>query len=297
MKKICFILIMSLFVLNSSVPVSASESIRQQVKNIFANKKKAQRNDLNKIKIVLEKEKKANQEGSSKTKTISDAKTCLGREEYQYSKAYTLSSTEYFLISEYYKQNKNFDKIILSSYGWQVPYKTANDEHGVASLAPKANSFEWVSETDNDQRKAIWPPKEDEIISILTKNLNKNTKIKDITFLNNILYALDMVYIKCNNTSYIIPYPENPEALNADAGKYKIETGKCYRVDKFIKIMNTMFDESSVKNSDPNAVGSIALPYRKSYTLLYVIAAGILIGIIVLIAVFRHRFFHHNAFK
>lgn len=57
MKKICFILIMSLFVLNSSVPVSASESIRQQVKNIFANKKKAQRNDLNKIKIVLEKEK------------------------------------------------------------------------------------------------------------------------------------------------------------------------------------------------------------------------------------------------
>ena len=58
MKKICFILIMSLFVLNSSVPVSASESIRQQVKNIFANKKKAQRNDLNKIKIVLEKEKK-----------------------------------------------------------------------------------------------------------------------------------------------------------------------------------------------------------------------------------------------
>lgn len=55
MKKICFILIMSLFVLNSSVPVSASESIRQQVKNIFANKKKAQRNDLNKIKNVLEK--------------------------------------------------------------------------------------------------------------------------------------------------------------------------------------------------------------------------------------------------
>ena len=58
MKKICFILIMSLFVLNSSVPVSASESIRQQVKNIFANKKKVQRNDLNKIKIVLEKEKR-----------------------------------------------------------------------------------------------------------------------------------------------------------------------------------------------------------------------------------------------
>ena len=58
MKKICFILIMSLFVLNSSVPVSASESIRQQVKNIFANKKKAQRNDLNKIKNVLEKKKK-----------------------------------------------------------------------------------------------------------------------------------------------------------------------------------------------------------------------------------------------
>ena len=270
----------------------ASESIRQQVKNIFANKKKAQRNDLNKIKIVLEKEKKANQEGSSKTETISDAETCLGREEYQYSKAYTLSSTEYFLISEYYKQNKNFDKIILSSYGWQVPYKTANGEHGVASLAPKANSFEWVSETDNDQGKAIWPPKEDEISSILTKNLNKNTKIKDITFLNNILYALDMVYIKCNNASYIIPYPENPEALNADAGKYKIETGKCYRVDKFIKIMNSMFDESGVKNSDSNTVGSIALPYRKSYTLLYVIAAGILIGIIVLIAVFRHRFFH-----
>ena len=160
MKKICFILIMSLFVLNSSVPVSASESIRQQVKNIFANKKKAQRNDLNKIK-------NANQEGSSKTETISDAETCLGREEYQYSTAYTLSSTEYFLISEYYKQNKNFDKIILSSYGWQVPYKTANGEHGVASLAPKANSFEWVSETDNDQGKAIWPPKEDEIISIL----------------------------------------------------------------------------------------------------------------------------------
>lgn len=49
---------MSLFVLNSSVPVSASESIRQQVKNIFANKKKVQRNDLNKIKIVLEKEKR-----------------------------------------------------------------------------------------------------------------------------------------------------------------------------------------------------------------------------------------------
>lgn len=297
MKRLCFILVISLFVLNNSVPVSASESIRQQVKNIFANKKKVQRNDLNKIKIVLEKEKKANQEGSSKTETISDAETCLGREEYQYSKAYTLSSTEYFLISEYYKQSKNFDKIILSSYGWQVPYKTANGEHGVASLAPKANSFEWVSETDNDQGKAIWPPKEDEIISILTKNLNKNTKIKDITFLNNILYALDMVYIKCNNTSYIIPYPENPEALNADAGKYKIETGKCYRVDKFIKIMNSMFDESSVKNSDSNTVGSIALPYRKSYTLLYVIAAGILIGIIVLIAVFRHRFFHHNAFK
>ena len=180
----------------------------------------------------------------------------------------------------------------MSSYGWQVPYKTANGEHGVASLAPKANSFEWVSETDDDQGKAIWPPKEDEIISILTKNLNKNTKIKDITFLNNILYALDMVYIKCNNASYIIPYPENPEALNADAGKYKIKTGKCYRVDKFIKIMNSMFDESSVKNSDSNTVGSIALPYRKSYTLLYVIAAGILIGIIVLIAVFRHRFFH-----
>ena len=56
---------------------------------------------------------------------------------------------------------------MLSSYGWQVPYKTANGEHGVASLAPKANSFEWVSETDNDQGKAIWPPKEDEIISIL----------------------------------------------------------------------------------------------------------------------------------
>ena len=193
---------------------------------------------------------------------------------------------------EFINGHKNFDKIILSSYGWQVPYKTANGEHGVASLAPKANSFEWVSETDNDQGKAIWPPKEDEIISILTKNLNKNTKIKDITFLNNILYALDMVYIKCNNASYIIPYPENPEALNADAGKYKIETGKCYRVDKFIKIMNSMFDESSVKNSDSNTVGSIALPYRKSYTLLYVIAAGILIGIIVLIAVFRHRFFH-----
>ena len=111
MKRLCFILVISLFVLNNSVPVSASESIRQQVKNIFANKTKAQRNDLNKIKIVLEKEKKANQEGSSKTETISDAKTCLGREEYQYSKAYTLSSTEYFLISEYYKQNKNFDKI------------------------------------------------------------------------------------------------------------------------------------------------------------------------------------------
>ena len=98
---------MSLFVLNSSVPVSASESIRQQVKNIFANKKKVQKNDFNKIKIVLEKEKKANQEGSSNTETISDAETCLGREEYQYSTAYTLSSTEYFLISVYYKQNKN----------------------------------------------------------------------------------------------------------------------------------------------------------------------------------------------
>ena len=59
MKRLFFILVISLFVLNSSVPVSASESIRQQVKNIFANKKKVQRNDLNKIKIVLEKEKKS----------------------------------------------------------------------------------------------------------------------------------------------------------------------------------------------------------------------------------------------
>lgn len=58
MKRLCFILVISLFVLNSSVPVSASESIRQQVKNIFANKKKVQRNDLNKIKFVLEKKKK-----------------------------------------------------------------------------------------------------------------------------------------------------------------------------------------------------------------------------------------------
>lgn len=58
MKRLCFILVISLFVLNNSVPVSASESIRQQVKNIFANKKKVQRNDLNKIKIVLEKEKR-----------------------------------------------------------------------------------------------------------------------------------------------------------------------------------------------------------------------------------------------
>ncbi len=57
MKRLCFILVISLFVLNSSVPVSASESIRQQVKNIFANKKKVQRNDLNKIKFVLEKKK------------------------------------------------------------------------------------------------------------------------------------------------------------------------------------------------------------------------------------------------
>lgn len=78
MKRLCFILVISLFVLNNSVPVSASESIRQQVKNIFANKKKAQRNDLNKIKIVLEKEKKANQKEVPKQRP-SDSKTCLGQ--------------------------------------------------------------------------------------------------------------------------------------------------------------------------------------------------------------------------
>ena len=287
MKKILLPLFALTIMFSISRPVSANDTMEQQVEKVFEHKEQSEESDLQKVKTALKKYSKKAQTATEETETLSDEESSLGHEQYQYDKAYSVYPLEMYMITEYQKQNKNFDKLIDDRPEWRVPYKTADGKRGVAYLAQVGNSFEMMSETDDEQGKETWP-EEEKIIAVVEKNLGANNKVKEIKYLCNFLYALEMVYVKCDNDSYIIPYAENLEMLNADAGKVKLENGRCYTVEQFMETMNTLFDESIVMNMKDDEVGG-ALPYRQSYNAKYIIVGSVFAGVVVLLLVWYHH--------
>lgn len=290
MKKLLLLLLALTIMFNGNKTVSANDTTEQQIEKVLENKERLEKSDLHKVKIALKKYLKKAQGAREETETLSGEESCLGYEQYQYDKAYAVYPLEMYMITEYQKQNKNFDKLIADQREWRVPYKTADGKRGVAYLAETGDSFEMMSETDDEQGKETWP-EEEKIISVVEKNLGANNKIKQIKYVYNFLYALEMVYIKCDNGNYIIPYAENLEMINAEAQKIKLENGRCYTVDQFMEIMNTLFDESIVMNMKDDEVGE-ALPYRQTHITKYVVIGSIFAGVAVLLLAIFSRFLY-----
>lgn len=286
MRRFIMLAMLALVLYNVPVSVSANEEVKKQMEDILEDKEQEEKSDLTKVKKELQAFLKEHQD--AKTDSVSeDDKSSLGNEKYKYDRAYCVQSVEMFMVTEYYKHNKKMDDLIFDDYKWHVPYVASNGQEGVAVLIEDGNKFEWVSETDNETREVIIP-EEEQIISIVKKHLDTKNTIKDVKYLYHDLYHLNMVYIKCDKESYIIPYAEFPEMINAEAGKVKLKNGQLYSIEDFMETMNTLFDEQNWKNIGEDEVGA-GLPYRQPHTMRIVVVTVCLMVVITLFVVHKYR--------
>lgn len=286
MRRFIMLAMLALVLYNVPVSVSANEEVKKQMEDILEDKEQEEKSDLTKVKKELQAFLKEHQD--AKTDSVSeDDKSSLGNEKYEYDRAYCVQPVEMFMVTEYYKHNKKMDDLIFDDYKWHVPYVASNGQEGVAVLIEDGNKFEWVSETDNETREVIIP-EEEQIISIVKKHLDTKNTIKDVKYLYHDLYHLNMVYIKCDKESYIIPYAEFPEMINAEAGKVKLKNGQLYSIEDFMETMNTLFDEQNWKNIGEDEVGA-GLPYRQPHTMRIVVVTVCLMVVITLFVVHKYR--------
>lgn len=296
MRKVMFVGIISLYCMGFGLAASSTESaaesiggrekkisaeydIEAQLEIVLRDKANSEKTDLEQVKAEVLREEAQLEDPDSKNR-------------YDFDRAFRMQYVEEYMIVEYFKQNKNFDKIIdADAVEWYVPYVASDGEIGVGVYVQNNGKYEWEYSIVEKREKIL--PEEETLISIVKQNIDATNTIQEIKYLCSFLYKMNMVYIKCDKEEYIIPYAYNLDMLNAEAGKVKLANGKLYTTEEFMGTMNTLFDEKkSMRQKIPEDMTGGGIVYRKDYTPVIVIAAvcsAIMIAILVVAAVRERR--------
>lgn len=258
--------------------VKADSNLQQKTVHILTKQEKEQKQELQQIKKELTNHSKSYQKNETEGETVEEQESALGKEQYDYSKAFRVQLIDDLMITAYKKKGKNIDKLFGDTYEWYVPYTTKSGRAGITMLQKVNGKYQWMSESDDGEIGQTVLDK-DKVASVVAKVISAKNTIKDIRLLRNELYYLNMIYVKCAKESYMIPFADAPDVFNAKAGKKGLVNGKVYTTKEFMSLMNTMFDEQLLLNADPDTSGN-ALPYRQKsskymgFVILFLICGG-----------------------
>lgn len=258
--------------------VKADSNLQQKTVHILTKQEKEQKQELQQIKKELTNHSKSYQKNDTEGETVEEQESALGKEQYDYSKAFRVQLVDDLMITAYKKKGKNIDKLFGDTYEWYVPYTTKSGRAGITMLQKVNGKYQWMSESDDGEIGQTVLDK-DKVASVVAKVISAKNTIKDIRLLRNDLYYLNMIYVKCAKESYMIPFADAPDVFNAEAGKKGLVNGKVYTTKEFMSLMNTMFDEQLLLNADPDTSGN-ALPYRQKsskymgFVILFLICGG-----------------------
>lgn len=199
-----------------------------------------------------------------------------GSEEFNMAKAYQVNQLDALLLTAY-REKGSFEACITNEVRWKVPYSMENGQCGIATFGKENGSFVWFGESIGDKMEEI--PENDDVIAANVQKVISNDIITKIQYTYSELYNMVLVYVKTKKEEYVVPYSENPNAIQSGNNKERIVNGKIYKVAEFIKLMEKIFDEAGmIENGDL----SEGLPYRESVllktkTLVTIVCIGFII--------------------
>ena len=166
--------------------------------------------------------------------------------------------TTSFLISEYEKSG-SFEKCITNDTRYLVPYET-DQGGGIATLAEENGTMECVLESEGGKRENI-PEAREALARKIFNKAGKNEKISRVLYAYSDMYHLNMVYAKTDKNEYLIPYFEESRQIDSSDKQTRIENGRIYTAENFMKRMNAIYDEEAFK-SNPDA--NTGVPKRET---------------------------------
>lgn len=99
---------------------------------------------------------------------MKNKKCALGKEQYDYSKAFRVQLVDDLMITAYKKKGKNIDKLFGDTYEWYVPYTTKSGRAGITMLQKVNGKYQWMSESDDGEIGQTVLNK-DKVASVVTK--------------------------------------------------------------------------------------------------------------------------------
>ena len=91
--------------------------------------------------------------------------------------------------------------------------------------------------------------------------VGKNEKISRVLYAYSDMYHLNMVYAKTDKNEYLIPYFEESRQIDSSDKQTRIENGRIYTAENFMKRMNAIYDEEALR-SNPDA--NTGVPKRET---------------------------------
>lgn len=170
--------------------------------------------------------------------------------DYDIDKLYPTVSLDYFVND--YINGTTFDEIIKKSKAlvsdkytyWLLPYKNNSNQDCLATFLSDSDSenTEMISQSIGGKISYDMKLHDEKFNEIILSD------IKEIAYLDLVLYGFKATYISMNNgNEYIIPY------LTEDIEYWcKLEYGKMYDADKFIVTMYNCYDEPSKEKNKQN---------------------------------------------
>lgn len=104
--------------------VKADSNLQQKTVHILTKQEKEQKQELQQIKKELTNHSKSYQKNDTEGETVEEQESALGKEQYDYSKAFRVQLIDDLMITAYKKKGKNIDKLFGDTYEWYVPYTT-----------------------------------------------------------------------------------------------------------------------------------------------------------------------------
>ena len=234
--------------------VSEQVEIKQQCEEIL--EKDTWKTEQKVVEDCLENFVEEEEKSTQDRKELSDMDIDTGEENYDIARAYRVNLLDHLVITNY-QEGHEFASAITETVQWKVPYSREDGMCGVATLIEDNGNFEWIGESVGETMVEI-PISRDEVTNTLAQNLSSKEEIEDIIYTYSQFYNMVIVYIRTSKKEYAIPFAEFPDKFIS--GSDKIINGTVYEMEKFMKIMNKLFDEESLQSDSGIGMG---LPYRK----------------------------------
>ena len=91
--------------------VKADSNLQQKTVHILTKQEKEQKQELQQIKKELTNHSKSYQKNDTEGETVEEQESALGKEQYDYSKAFRVQLVDDLMITAYKKKGKNIDKL------------------------------------------------------------------------------------------------------------------------------------------------------------------------------------------